>query len=174
MREIKFRAWDKETKTMISDEWIQTLDLKGDGSWTSYLGGGMKQYLTQKQSDKKITDCVLLQYTGLKDENGKEIYEGDIFKAQVNWLSKETDKLEEHDIFIGQILFCNFEWVFNGIVFAEDGEKINTIQLPFSEYRTGYSWGNGIEKWHSTFTSKERFTEFEVIGNIYENKELLK
>jgi len=62
MREIKFRAWDKEKK-----EWV-------------YFGlnevYGMGQDLPNGYA--KIDFDKLMQYTGLKDKNGKEIYEGDI------------------------------------------------------------------------------------------------
>lgn len=66
MRDIKFRAWDGNK--MISDGF--SIDMLG-------------MYLTTSR-DKiyKIGETVqLLQYTGLKDKNGKEIYEGDIIRT---------------------------------------------------------------------------------------------
>ncbi len=57
-REIKFRAWDEDNKVMLKPQ-----DLSQSGAYWNWLG--------------KI-DAQLMQYTGLKDKNGKEIYEGDI------------------------------------------------------------------------------------------------
>ncbi|MFS0877994.1 YopX family protein [Solibacillus isronensis] len=54
MREIKFRAWDKDLKQMLN---LFTMD------------GQRKQ---------ETEETILMQYTGLKDKNGREIYEGDI------------------------------------------------------------------------------------------------
>jgi len=59
MREIKFRAWDKNTKVMIDFG-----SLKDFGYWIH------KWYRPKRY--------ILVQHTGLKDKNGKEIYEGDI------------------------------------------------------------------------------------------------
>jgi uncharacterized phage protein (TIGR01671 family) len=60
MREIKFRAWDNQNQKMINNAYY----IRGFHI-LSHIEG----------------DFILMQYTGLKDKNGKEIYEGDICKT---------------------------------------------------------------------------------------------
>ena len=59
MREIKFRAWDKNKNKMVYPT-------------KKYTNGGLLEW---------FEDEDLMQYTGLKDKNGKEIYEGDVVKT---------------------------------------------------------------------------------------------
>lgn len=132
MREIKFRCWDIENKEMLE---VQELDYAD-----SYDGQPMIR--TTMYNDYFDTeDMILMQYTGLKDKNGKEIYEGDIIYCKQ---------------YIGGncVEYC----IEKGYVCFNDGE--------FGLYRKqGY--------YQSLYKFKEYDYEFEVIGNIYDNPELL-
>jgi hypothetical protein len=65
MREIKFRAWDKENKFML-----KIFDNTTRENW----------YLPQWKGRHEV-----MQYTGLKDKNNKEIYEGDVLHCDGHW-----------------------------------------------------------------------------------------
>lgn len=126
-REIKFRVWDKEQKKMLSSLW-----LSGDG-----IQSGTSLDLESFTND--LYNEVLMQFTGLKDKNDKEIYESDIIKYCF-WSDCNTNPKRE--------------WK-EGIIFWNDKKLCWDIEGTI----------NGIYG-----TPKY----YEIIGNIYENSDLLK
>jgi len=68
MREIKFRAWDID----------QTIREVYAVDW--FYGKVSMSHVSGYPHERNLADIVLMQYTGLKDRNGKEIYEGDIVR----------------------------------------------------------------------------------------------
>lgn len=69
MRELKFRAWSEE-----HGRYCDFVTLDRDGQWLGWL----EIWIENRKSFLTTTDIIIEQYTGLKDKNGKEIYEGDI------------------------------------------------------------------------------------------------
>ena len=116
-REIKFRAWDKSCDKMRGENGIKDcFSLRSDGVYND--------------------DYILMQFTGLKDKNGKEVYEADIVihdgeKIVVNYGIQSVDAFEGAGFNL---------WSFYG-------QKLGGFRLQL---------------------------EIEIIGNIYENPELLK
>ena len=123
MREIKFRAWNPLENKMLSSENLT------DQSWN-----------VLESITKHYGKWIFMQFTELKDKNGKEIYEGDIVKY---------------------IIDASFS---TGMAYPSEIQEAKEI---IEEVR----WANEI--WSFVPELTEPF-EFEVIGNIYENKELLK
>lgn len=117
MREIKFRVWDEVKKQMV---YLEKFNYP-------YMVGFSDE--THKIYPYQFVE--LMQYTGLKDKNGKEIYEGDIIK------------------FVGENCLVNY--VENDCAFRID-----------------------VDSRISTALRKAHSKDYEVIGNIYENPELLK
>jgi len=93
MREIKFRAWDTAQKKMLSNDDIYVFDGKP----------------CHKHEYDHIGVCgdILMQYTGLKDKNGVEIYEGDVVESQ-NFSASEV--LFEDGVFLALDTPLNQDW----------------------------------------------------------------
>jgi uncharacterized phage protein (TIGR01671 family) len=129
MRVIKFRAWDK-----LGHTW-----LTADKLLNPIFSGDMVNFTLEDNYVFSIRQdgIELMQYTGLLDKNGKEIYEGDVVQYRV---SPSHTPYAYHK---AQVTF----------------EHGAFTPLP------GYAGSDDLSDFHNT--------SYEVIGNIYENPEIL-
>lgn len=127
-KKIMFRAWDKELKRIFevadldfSEWWVRCSKPEGDPKENGGNYYGERNSFSNEETDRHI----LMQYTGVKDKNGKMIFEGDILKYE--WKDKEV--------------------------------------IDFIEFRPAmFTYSGSI---------RINLDQDEVIGNIYENPELL-
>ena len=133
MRDIKFRAWDKIKKQMSDVRVIDWLNKMVDLPYPDIE--------REWDINSNENEVVLMQYTGLKDNNEKEIYEGDIVKAY-------------------------FEYKDRGFLKGDCREDVQVVN--FSDLKFLYGKKDELK---SVFDCSDTI---EVIGNIYENPELMK
>ena len=149
MRTIKFRAWDKECEVMVYSDKHNHKDYDCD-YWFDINNENVYCMWSEDYDDIcGFTETRsgeldnIMQYTGLKDKNGKEIYEGDIFKY---------DEVRDDD---GYIL---------------DSEEY--VKVEWVEELGGFHIVNVNDEPYCT-VAEALEDDLYVIGNIYENPELM-
>lgn len=140
MREIKFRAWDKTEARML--DW-------------KYLVTQQGTYLNSKH-------FASMQFTGLHDKNGKEIYEGDILRMHCGSDDGAFNKAEIPGEVIWDELGFRVRLPDRKCIPSQGSEKGKEVSA--SEMHSWVGMHTCLLQW----TSK-----LEVIGNIYENPTLL-
>lgn len=154
MRTFKFRAWDEKTKQFIATGF----HLLGEVMAFNIIEGFLYKNLCGEESVlERWNDVIIQQFTGLFDRNGKEIYEGDIC---------EVEEYEGCPKVFGEIIwgcYSDHEYVENLECWIFKQKHQNS---PLScVVKRGVRYSRGLETIPDTL---------QVIGNIYENPELLK
>jgi uncharacterized phage protein (TIGR01671 family) len=133
-REIKFRAWNKKDKVMVD---VAAMNFGPSGLWC----------LIEDAYDAELQladNYELMQYTGLKDKNGQEIYEGDILKVTS----------EDGESYVTTVKWFGYE----------DYPAFDLEGIPTS-------WSYDTNALATIFQSGVETCE--VIGNIFENPEMM-
>ena len=134
MRELKFRAWDKVAKKFLYP-WPDGFHILGETTCFDLIGQQLKERNPEKSTLSMLNDIEITEYTGLKDKNGKEIYEGDIVRDTI----PEDEPVKDTRIICWIENMCGFQ------AQTLDNKFIGFIQNDYVE----------------------------IIGTVYENKDLI-
>ena len=143
MRDIKFRAWIYDKKKMVVVDGLDSENIiyKKDGQ--SIL--------------VPIHDCLLMQYIGLTDSNGKEICEGDIVRCCYgDWKSTTSEWHQDMVSYLAEGYGCP----------SFDLHTASVLGIASTLSKETHTFKNAIAYYLN-------YGRLEVIGNVYENPELL-
>lgn len=162
-REIKFRAWDTKFGVMLNDIVVYSNDCIAvpDVTINESYGDRLDERLDDIDSPGPewylITNCLeLMQFTGLKDKNGDDIYEGDIVQYKHGEQGKE-------EFYLGKDV----------VSFHNGGFKVGASGLT-DWYTLDGKLTNRLTHYQNHHISiYERDFDIEVIGNIHQHPELL-
>lgn len=143
MKKLKFRVWDKNRKKFADQINRFLFDKNGNINFITYIDktNKTKDILESELESEKhyIKEFEIMQWTGLKDRNGKEVYVGDIVKGYFN-----ADVIESH--------IC--------LILTDKEKKEGCRYFLVENMLFGYEYPIP--------------NEIEIVGNKYENPELLK
>lgn len=163
-REIKFKVWDKKLNCWMGDGEVIFSDygdtrLKANPNSIEYIGDETHNYYEESR-------WVILQYTGLKDKNGNEIYEGDILRVDfvhASWWFYQNPQPTGRDGYSSSQGLCTVKWPYN----------IDLLMFPEKDF-----WFETYPTLEKEFNSRLKGTKIDnsralVFGNIYSNPELV-
>lgn len=138
MREIKFRAFLKGAHQRMCK--VKRMQFENDQIFVAVFDGKNNAIVWGNVDGENL---ILMRYTGINDENGTEIYEGDVLR----WSSEDND---------GSMMVSNEQVIYNDGRFVMLNEKGRITDL----LKEAIKYNKSYEK-------------VELVGNIYENKELM-
>lgn len=140
-RELKFRAWDKKANQIINEVAVTR-----------------EGYCALSPEKERF---ILMQYTGLNDKNGKDIYEGDVVIGQYKHYDPCKDDHIKDEKMGGVVFWDLYQWSFEVIEkFCDQDREGKCNYFDYCDKRD--------------YWAPQVFDDMEIIGNICENPELLK
>lgn len=151
MREIKFRAWDEKREVMHHD--FQFIRSGTDGNdWVVFKSDLNHDFDDAMKNPHFAQQLKIMEYTGLKDKNGIEIYEADVIQL----VTANYTKIK---------IVCKF------------GTVQRTLDTGWLVDITGFYFErpDGLASFPivNNYAGKHDLELFEVIGNVYKNPELM-
>ena len=146
-REIKFRIWHKPTKQFVKQDIFYLDEPSSIGQLSVGLDGtlsrlsGMDYEVSAHVSDPE--DYAIQQYTGLKDNNDQEIYEGDIIQWSIDWRERKAEVKYGIGEFDGGV------YKYAGFYLEGDGRILEPYEI-------------------TNMIKHKEYYSYKVVGNIFE------
>ena len=145
MKEIKFRVWHKPTKQFVKQDIFYLDEPSSIGQLSVGLDGTLIQagMYDDYSAVSDPEDYAIQQYTGLKDKNGVEIYEGDIIQWSIDWRERKAEVKYGIGEFDGGV------YKYAGFYLEGDGRILEPYEI-------------------TNMIKHKEYYSYKVVGNIFE------